>query len=1100
LHVPEVELHAARVRFAETRGEGLSVLGAIDVAGRVEPSADANHAFDLSIVEIRHEQPRPDGLAVSGRFSLDRGTARAEVGGLAFTERYRQLLPRDLRRWWEQLDPAGRIGNVSFTLDPEAGWRALVAFHDVAMTLPQLTDADYRFRMTGVSGAFEFTSDGFGIVDELEGTVEDLSYRIAGASGSYDPNGPFRFALQTEQFDVPAEPRYIYALPSAVQEVFRMLTPEGRINISMGVWRHAHGQAIDYAGTATIHDGRGRYARFPYELRDCRGKIKFDPRRIKVLSLTGKTSGGGSATINGVISPPNAHPAVDLTVTAVNMPFDRVLYEALDPAHRKALDMFFHEPSYQRMRREGHFITVAEHNADEMALAQVERALDGLDANAPARRRRYRQQQAAIRQRLDKSVFDLGGRADVVVDVHRSEGPGDRTTASTRVNLHEASIVLSFFAYPLRVTEGTLLIDANRVRFQGVQANGLRRGRVVLDGRVGFPERPGGTLRPDLDVAATGVPIDEMLLDALPRPHDRWVRRLRPAGTLGLAGRIFTGRRGRPELDLGIDLKHVRMQPGGGDFALTDVDGRIGLSLHGVRLHDIVGRRDDSTVRLSGSADWADPNDVQVRLDARADQLDFGDPLLDLVDPFVEVDPRWPALVRQLAPAGRFDAHLTYDSGRERRTPLRVTLMPESFAATYAGRRFAFDRTAGRVIVGGDRVRFEDLAAEIEDGRLTVNGTLNLAPERRARLAVGVRGSSVSGQLKRIAPQAIGRLIETFGIQGAYDVAIDPLRLRPGAAPGQPRMSLRGRATVRDASASFGLPVTKLNGALQFEARILAGERWPRLDVSIEADRLELADRPITDFAARLMSARSPGLIVVPQMRGSMFDGAIGGNGSIDLPRQSYGFHLALSDVDLATFMQAGRREPIRRKSSPESVPPAEDRPSGAGDGERAASGRLSAAFSLEGRIDDPEALRARGDVQIRDGRLYDLPLSLGLLQVTHLSLPTARTFNRARTSYHMQDGRIVFERIALTSPSMRLAGEGSMDYTSGKLDLSLTSSNPGGLDLGPVTDLIDGFRNELVTIRVTGTLEQPVSEVQQLSGLTEAWQDVFGAGGAEAE
>jgi len=99
-----------------------------------------------------------------------------------------------------------------------------------------------------------------------------------------------------------------------------------------------------------------------------------------------------------------------------------------------------------------------------------------------------------------------------------------------------------------------------------------------------------------------------------------------------------------------------------------------------------------------------------------------------------------------------------------------------------------------------------------------------------------------------------------------------------------------------------------------------------------------------------------------------------------------------------------------------------------------------------------------------------------------------------------MQDGRIVFERIALESPSMRLAGEGSMDYTNGKLDLSLTSSNPGGLDLGPVTDLIDGFRNELVTIRVTGTLAEPVSKVRQLSGLTRAWQDVFGEGRTDAE
>ncbi len=1083
--VPMVQINGAQVRFAEVDGEQFNLLGKIDVKGWVEPNATSPDTFDLSVAEVQGADAKEPGLGVTGTFSIDRGTADAQVGGLAFSPRYRQMLPSALRQWWDDLKPDGRITRVAFDLDPNDGWSAHVAFDDVAMTVPQLTESDDRFRMTGVSGAFEFNREGFQIVDQLRGTIEGLPYTIAGGSEGYDPNGPFRLAIKTGELDIPDQPRYVYALPQAVQQVFQMITPVGRMSVSLSVWRPAHGEPIDYAGTATIHSGEGRYARFPYKLENCRGIVHFSPRQIKILSLTGQTSGVGTATINGVIAPPNDEPAVDLTVTAINVPFDRALYEALDPSHRRALDMFFHEPSYERMRREGHFITLGEYNADELALRQVRRAKAGLDPNDDAARRRYEQQGKAIEQRLSQPAFDLGGRANVVVHVTRTPGPGDRTTATTEVDLHEASIVLSFFPYPMRVSEGRLIIDPNGVDFVGVEATGLHGGGASINGKVSFVRGDEAlSVRPQLDVAAVNVPIDEMLFDALPQPHDQWVRRLGASGTLRIDGRVFSNDRNEPDADLAIGLNDVRLQPGGGRFVLDDVSGQIDLSLEGVALRELRGRRGRSVVKLEGGIQWSNEAGPSVQLHAAAASLDFSDPLLDLFAPFMAVDPRWEKALATYQPTGAFDAALRYET-KDENADLHVAIMPSSFAATYADKRYTFQNTTGRALLHRDRVELDGLTADLGDGRLRIDGNVHLTPERRAQLSVLAAGNAITDELRQVLPDGFVKLIDAFGIDTGYDVLLDRITVHPDAAKGEDRIRMTGSALLHDGSGDLGLPVTDFNGRVDVDARVVVGHDWPVLNLEVDAERLALADRPVTQFNATFVSGEDGSMIAAPKLRGWMFDGAIGGSGTIDLARKTYGFHLALSEADLTPFMAAGERAHIAAPNEHE----AERRPM---------TGKLSAAFSIEGHIDQPERVRARGDIQIRDAELYDLPLSLGLLQVTHLSLPTTRSFNSARISYYMQGRRITFERLSLESESMRLAGEGSMDYGTGKLDLTLTSSNPGGLNLGPITDLIDGLRNELVTIRVTGTLDEPVREVRQLSGLSQAWQDVFGGGESE--
>ena len=201
---------------------------------------------------------------------------------------------------------------------------------------------------------------------------------------------------------------------------------------------------------------------------------------------------------------------------------------------------------------------------------------------------------------------------------------------------------------------------------------------------------------------------------------------------------------------------------------------------------------------------------------------------------------------------------------------------------------------------------------------------------------------------------------------------------------------------------------------------------------------------------------------------------------------------LIASDVDLAQFIAA--EQPMSR---PETDRVVEEQT------EPSMTGRLAAALDIQGRWDQANALRGRGDIQIRQGVMYELPLAVGMLQMANLSLPLNQSFDAAQISYVVKDDQIVFERIRFDSnvPSAQrgfvsnvsLEGQGQMDLNTRQVELLLTSDNPQGMKFGPLTDMIKGFKDQLLAVRVTGTLDAPQTSVEQLSAVAEAWKDVFG-------
>ena len=154
--------------------------------------------------------------------------------------------------------------------------------------------------------------------------------------------------------------------------------------------------------------------------------------------------------------------------------------------------------------------------------------------------------------------------------------------------------------------------------------------------------------------------------------------------------------------------------------------------------------------------------------------------------------------------------------------------------------------------------------------------------------------------------------------------------------------------------------------------------------------------------------------------------------------------------------------------------------------------GRLTASLSLEGAWDDVTTRRGRGDVLVEGKELYRLPLIMGLMQVTNLSLPISKPFNQGSAQYGIEGQRVAFKRVELRSPGMLVHGGGHLDFDTKQVRMSFTTDTPGGLKVPFLNDLLNGARQELLRINIRGTIKEPKVEPSLMGTFTTTIDEVF--------
>ncbi len=1045
--LPEVFVSRGVLRFGEIDAGEFQPLEELRLDGTLTQDPDAGGAYGFV---LRQQRSGRDPLTLRGVLDLSARRVGAQLEHFKIDDPHRNLLPRGLRDWWDRLQPEGSIPriDVAFDSDPAVGLHATIELARGGLRLPY---GELAPRLSEVDARIVIVRDTISI-QKLVGSFEGTRYSIAGTIRGFAEDAAFDLTARTQEFTLTDSPDFVAHLPPRLRKHYDRFSPAGTAWIEASTRRDSRGGEVAYDGVLHVVRGSGRYVKFPYPLVNVRGDIRFNDERVD-LELSGDAPGGGTLAIRGKIEPPGDGASVDVTVTATDIAVDEHLTGAMEDDHRKVMDTFLHQPAYDRLRERGVFRAGADDPGD-----------------AP--------------------VFTLGGRVSATVRIHRPLGHEVKWDVTTTIDTTGAGMLMRHWPYPLRSRGGTIVISQDEVLLRDVAAAGITGGGALVTGRI---DGPGRENAPAIRLDRVRMPIDGVLLASLPDTQADWIRQLGLAGTLVGDGRVFNDPDGDIDFDLAVHLADGSLRVLDDALVLRDFSGSLSIRRTSLTLDTFTGQSGETRLGVSGRIGWADDYlDADARISAA--RLDFTPALLDLIPPDHPSRPGLDAVMRRWNPAGRIDGELDYQTA----TPTRpedftLTLQPQTVAFDLRGERVSFPDVGGTAVLRPRYADVRDVSVPIEGGRATVSGRVEYENETQVAVRIMAEGEGRGPLGRALLPTAVADVVDGLGFEGGYRLT-STLVTRDRPRTGERELEFDGLLTLSGAAADVGVAVTGLDGRLAINAIRRGDARWPTLDIRLDADRARVVDRLVQPLSLHLGSdPRSPDALHLDEMFGHVYGGALVGRGALQLDDPgTFWFDFSLDGVDV---------DPMIRPTAYPAPAPRADADAGEGPGGggafgmlTSASGKLSASLAIEAERGRPETRRGRGALEVRDATLFERPLTMAILQAGNLSLPSHRAFDRAGARYLVVGDTVLFDSVRFESPTIAIAGSGTMDFPTREIDLDLVTRNLTAPDLGLVSDVIHAFKDGLVGIRVTGTLDAPKAGLQSIDGLFSTWHALFNA------
>ncbi|MFW5682196.1 MAG: hypothetical protein ACOC1G_04240, partial [Phycisphaeraceae bacterium] len=879
---PEVVLNDAKLRRATLRNGERRLLGELALAGGVAAATGRKGVYRLDL-RTSETGTEADSLRLLGEIDMTRLTGAFELVNLDLSPMQRALLPAELRRVWDRLDPDGSLPRVQLRVSPRFSLtgnpvdvQAEMELEDLALSLP--IDALYSARMTGVSGSLRLR-DGRLHMSSLRGDVEGIRYTLKGWLDAATPGQRFDLNLSTERFHVPNLPTIIPALPSAIQRSYRRLSPSGEFRLEVNVARDGPDEPTQYDGRVEVLDATARYEKFPYPAESLEGLIRFSSESVIIERLTGNTPGGGTVDITGSITPPGDGARVEMTLKLRDVPLDDSLLAAMEPGHREAVDMLLHQPSLQRLR-------------DDRLIRNPEDEGDA-EHNEP---QHNDPQDASERGGVNRSVhptnptaypFRAGGLLNVDVDVFRPLGDDTRYLNTTTIYLDGLAGAFQYFPVPVTAHGGTVSFNRDKIEVRDVVAKTPDGATIRGEGIITGHDTNDGPITPDLRLTAEGGSVNELMLFALPEAQAAQIRKLQLHADVAAEARIFRdAEQDRIAFEVDGRLAEGRAQPFGSDVVFDAVRGGVRVHNDGFDLDAIRARLEDGELEINGAWRFVDADDAppeppapdegqpdretpaDITLRVRGKDIAIHEKLAGLLPADTRESVR--KRISPLAPEGETDFHLSLArpvrNGATAPLDFALTLEPRRLAFNLHERRLDFRDVRGSIHYEDAGIEIDRLRASTDEGTFGVSGLIDLGGDAGVALSLDADCSTIGPVLRTAIPSQAMSVLDRLELAGGLATQSARLRITPGnenrndearnektsatspffrpdfrEAWANARVLLAADLALDGVSADVGVPVEDLHG--QAELRVRADGDTPRVSLRIDATRAKVLDR-----------------------------------------------------------------------------------------------------------------------------------------------------------------------------------------------------------------------------------------------------------------
>ncbi len=1090
-HLPDVRIQGAHIVFGEIKDGRYQVLQSIRLNADLmrQSELDDDYRFALTRSKTGGEQP----VQITGLFNLveESMSAEVELGEITQDDSRVKLLPRNVRQVIEQLKPSGNLSLIRFGYNADSNVTAELTFENGSMEVPW---GETVLPVDQTTGTLTISDDERIDVDlkgRARGSTYDAAYTVKGSAYGLNMDAPFDVSV-TLAGQVTDKPEDMELLPGPLRFLFSRYGPQGHYEINAHASRGTDGEQFVTSGTLRLIDGSIRYEHVPYPLENVTANIRFDADHVAIDGVMGvgpPDEFGRRARIKiaGQVIAPGRRSGVHVDITIDGMPLNDDLFSSLQPHERKAITAFFDRGAYVRMTAEdgGVIQSTRQKKRRQALIAELESRIATLVEQGEEGSPDvvvFRGRVADLKSMVRRPVFDLGGTADLLVQLRRAPGdPRIRTTLTAESD--GVFAMYEHWPYPLKVKAGKIVVDtlAPRVDAMGLVAESVGGGGTfALDGRLLPPKEGSRLMSPDIDIVAKDMPVDGVLFSVIPEQYAQWLRDLRFNGQWSANGKIDQAADGTIDYNFDVQFDKAMLKPWGGDYDLNQVRGGLRIDRKGLAIDQVTARHGDST--LIFKATTGQPGAAGLTLIGKNIQLD--DPIYELLPPDSNQYLELKKLFDDHKPAGVFDFEVTRAAQSATDETYRVILSPKQLAFTLKDQLIDLKNVSGDVIASDRSIAFRQLAAEFGAGRFDVNGSLSTGDAFRCELLFNVAAKEICPVAKTVLPDAVIKAIAAIELDGPYELKQASLAVDHREGASRP-LSFKGSLALKDAKAKLGVDVKELAGRIDINAIQNKGDAQPGLKLDISNASMRAGDRKVEALTAKLATTDKPGLIKVTDLKGKSYGGSVIGEGFVQAGDDDTTYRLTLSfqEVALEPFLK-----PLDPKYLNFKVQKDDNQTT-----KRNRVAVLSASLTLEGKTGDTSSRRGRGNMSVADASLYETPVGFAVLQLLNLSLPSAKSFDRMQATY-LIDGDIVrFDKLAFLSNALTISGTGTMKYSTQELDLTLVSANPSGIKLGPLTDVLNMLKDELISLRVTGTLSEPKSGIQSLKGLRNSVDDVLG-------
>lgn len=651
--------------------------------------------------------------------------------------------------------------------------------------------------------------------------------------------------------------------------------------------------------------------------------------------------------------------------------------------------------------------------------------------------------------------FQPAGEIDVFA---KAEFDGTTWKPEATIQCLNVSFTYHKFQYRLDRTHGNVTWRDNHLVGKLNSFAGNKRISIDLD-----LQNPGEQFTGQVLIQGRGLVLDQNILDALPEKPREVVKSLNPVGgnfDVRISASRVDPNQPKPTMNMRMDLHKVGIKFEKFPYPLMDVSGVVEMQDQNWRFHDLIGTNDKGRITCRGELMPAKEG-TELKLNFVGTEISLEEELRDALP--VQARGFW----KHLNPQGMIDMRASWvyrSADKSTELDLVATPLGDTVVVEPDFLPLRFDKVRGTFHYRPNRLEFSDVSAEQD--RLPINlagfcehdsqGAFHVRFDKltaeRVRLERQQLQTALPAKLRRVAQSM--QITGPLNLAGTFDIWHTPGTADPLTTAWDMQVDLR------DGSVLCGKRLEHIDGAIR-----LAGQqrgKQLRMQGELFLDSLVLQDCQLTEIRGPLWVDEQQivlGSQVAPRdqrtqrrnITAKVYDGTLAADGwatTEEVPR--FGMVARLNELDLVRFGK-------------EQLP-----------GKQSLSGKINVGMELTGTAAGLHTLNGRGQMNLKNATLGELPVMLAMLKVFSIREPDRTAFDAGAIDFRVEGQHIYLDSIELTGNAISLLGTGEMNM---ERELQLVFSAVAGRSdwqLPVFKSVLGSASQQFMEIHVGGTIGDP--------------------------